>query len=136
MGNGNDTLTIHDGVHNQAFISGGSGFDTLNFTGNGHNLDMTKVSTFEAIDLSGAKNSEIDVQLSDLVKDDNDKLFIKGLGSNNRVDLGDNGNNWHDGNGSWHKAGTQEVDGIQYDIYHHSASSTESLYIEQGIQVI
>lgn len=95
---------------------------------------MTKVSTFEVINLSGANNSEIDVRLSDLVKDDNDKLFIKGVGSNNRVDLGDNGTNLND-EGSWHKSGSEVVDGVSYNVYAHNGSS-EQVYVEQGIAVI
>lgn len=75
------------------------------------------------------------------------QLLIQGT-SSSKVDLGST--NWNSDTaaqaslkdttgGSWTKTGSQAIDGISYDIYHHSsagASLQQDVYIQQGLTII
>lgn len=156
LGDGDDTFTYHGiYINEKAVINGGSGIDTINLqstnpvnTNGGFavtNLSSSSFTGIEIINLNG--NNAVDIRFADLLKDTTNEtpLYIRG-GAGDKVDLGQT--NWNsdgaskqnltDGNGKWSYKGDKEVDGITYQIYHHSMAldDTNDVYIQTGITII
>ena len=144
MGEGNDNLVLAGDIRgNKSVIEGGDGFDTLTITAHDLTQNLSHIHNFEMIDLSQAKDYELNITAKDLIaNNDSNTLYIRGIGENVTVDLGDNNHSLFDGtaaasgSGTWYNAGTQEIDGITYVQYLHNAHPLETLFIEQGIHVI
>lgn len=155
MGAGDDTFTF-GGIMPDGVVHGGSGLDTLVLTYDASavatercchitNLASNNFTGFEHIELNG-KNA-LDIRYSDLVNDNtrDGALYIKG-NANSKVDLGatdwnsDTDKDLHDvGGGQWNSTGTQEVAGVEYQVYHHSAAGSDlsnDVYIQTGVIVI
>ncbi|MDO5770288.1 MAG: hypothetical protein Q4P13_12355 [Psychrobacter sp.] len=156
MGTGNDKVSF-GGKGLDGVIEGGLGQDTLTLTYDSSdaltstccnitNLASKNFKGFEHIELAG--NNAVDICFNDLVCDDSrdGALFISG-DSHSKVDLGSN--NWNSDSASqanlkdgwgecWSQVGYDTVDGVTYDIYHHSAAQDGShdVYIQQGIAII
>ena len=144
LGAGDDVLTLGGVIHgSRSYIDGGQGHDTLNITASNTNHSLSQIRNIETIDVSGAKNYELNITAKDLFSDAAHDLYIKGAtnGGNVKVDLGNNGYNLHDNSvsgsaGAWVNTGVTEVDGVSYNTYTHSSMNHETVFIEQGIQVI
>ncbi|TNH14806.1 hypothetical protein FIA56_04380 [Testudinibacter sp. TR-2022] len=161
MGAGDDTVTWGGtSISSTNQIDGGAGKDTLilttttnthtGSTNNPTNLGSSQFKGFEVIEMKNSGNS-VDIRYSDLLSDTTNEspLYIKGV-AGSKVDLGQNNYNSDSassanlsdnfaGRGSWSKQSTTEVDGVSYDVYHHSAAGNNTLndvYIQQGIIVI
>lgn len=155
MGAGDDTFTF-GGIMPDGVVHGGSGLDTLVLTYDASavatercchitNLASNNFTGFEHIELNG-KNA-LDIRYSDLVNDStrDGALYIKG-NANSKVDLGatdwnsDTDKDFRDvGGGQWNSTGTQEVAGVEYQVYHHSAAGSDlsnDVYIQTGVIVI
>lgn len=163
MGEGNDTF-VYGGKTLGGKIIGGQGTDTivLNYDADNSlvskwcnitNLSSKNFQGIEVVDMQGT--NAVDIRYSDLLNDTTNEspLFIKGdsndkvdLGANNwnsdgasRANLKDNSTKWWDCNMGWSKTGSKAVDGVTYDVYHHSAAgsdTTNDVYIQQGVVVI
>ena len=151
-GAGNDTISFH-GSYMDGIVNGGAGKDTLILDNNKYycytdmSFSTKNINGIEKVQLDGT--NVLDVRYSDLVADTgrSGALMVTGA-SGSKVDIG--ANNWNTdpsycaslndaSGGKWAKTGTQTVDGIQYDVYHHSyagASTANDLYIQQGLTVI
>ncbi len=156
LGAGNDTF-IYGGTTLNGVVNGGVGIDTIEltttdnvFTGGNNsptNLASANFTGIEVIKMQGS--NAVDIKYSELLSDTTNigALFIQGQ-SNDKVDLGQN--NWNsdttasqrnllDGSGSWSTSNTAVVEGVTYNIYHHSAAGIDlsnDVYIQQGIVVI
>ena len=150
LGAGNDTIKL--GYFNDdsgSYINGGEGIDQLIL--NGVNRTATtndlSISNIEVVDLAGS-GSEYNISLADITLsgDTLNTIFINQSGTNNRIDLGDNGgtatnpnlgNNWSK---STSAVTTEDPLGNThtYDVYVHMTNNAvdETLYIQQGITVI
>nr|WP_260337763.1 Ig-like domain-containing protein [Pasteurella testudinis] len=160
MGAGNDTVTWGGtSISSTNQIDGGAGKDTLilTTTTNTHtgtnsitNLGSSQFKGFEVIEMKNSGNS-VDIRYSDLLSDTTNEspLYIKGV-AGSKVDLGQNNYNSDSASsanlsdssvrgGSWSKQSTTVVDGVTYDVYHHSTAGTDTsndVYIQTGIIVI
>ncbi|WP_158078469.1 hypothetical protein, partial [Moraxella cuniculi] len=146
MGDGDDTLTVNetylDSNTNQLRLEGGAGNDTIVLNGSTDDHSMRWIKNFETVDMKSSSAAQtLRVTLNYLEQDDDvQALYIKG-GSEDKVKLGNKGNLEDDSKGgaavTWTKmdAMQQTVDGVTYDAYTVS-SSTEWVYIQQGVQVI
>lgn len=157
MGSGDDVVS-YGGKCLDGLISGDGGSDTLVLTYDSSdalttkccnitNLASNNFTGFEQIDLQG--NNVVDICYKDILADTSrdGALYISG-DEHSKVDLGTN--NWnsdsahqanlHDGHGaSWSETGSTVVDGVTYDIYHHSNAGnnvSNDIYIQEGIVVI
>lgn len=168
MGDGND-LVIYGGKSMTGVINGGAGKDTLVLTYDADdslvsgpntwfkeatNLSTLNIRGIETIVMDG-KNA-VDIKYEDLLADTTREgaLFIRG-NSTSKVDLG--ATDWNSdtdtwlkeytpldllnvtGKGEWAKTGSKVVDGISYDVYHHSFAGSDTqndVYIQQGVMVI
>lgn len=84
------------------------------------------------IDMTGAGNNTLtDVTLANLVKNASD-LYIKG-NAGDTVDLGVKGKGLTDGKTTWTKSGSEEVDGVKYDVW---TADDQTLHIQQNINII
>lgn len=163
MGSGDDTVT-YGGKTLDGVIDGGKGHDTLilNYDADASltnswchvtNLSSKNIKGIEMIDMQGT--NVVDIRYSDLLSDttNNGPLFIKG-DSNDKVDLGannwnsdnagksnlsDSTHNWWSWGAAWSKKGSETVDNVTYDVYHHSAAGSDTsndVYVQQGVVVI
>lgn len=156
-GAGDDLITFTGG-RMSGMVDGGAGQDTLVLNHATDTklvssaLNVTNASTenlhgIEVVRLEG--NNALDIRYADLVADTsrNGQLLVQGT-SSSKVDLGST--NWNSDStaqaslkditgGSWSKTGSQSVDGISYDVYHHSAAGTsvlQDVLIQQGLTII
>ncbi|MGV6988223.1 beta strand repeat-containing protein [Testudinibacter sp. P80/BLE/0925] len=158
MGAGDDIVTWGGTtISSTNPIDGGEGKDTLilttitnthtGSTNNPTNLGSSQFKGFEVIEMKNPGNS-VDIRYSDLLRDttNDGPLYIRGV-AGSKVDLGQNNwnndsvgsSNLNDGTGRWTKGSTTNVDGVSYDIYHHSTAGTDTsndVYIQTGIIVI
>lgn len=116
LGEGNDSLTLPFSLDGSFTVDGGTGIDTLNYTGLS-TLDYSTTISFERVNLEGGslQLSWNDLQTANL----EDTLRISGSGS---VDL------------DTHLIPTEQivVDNIGYDIY---SDGTQQIYIQSDIVV-
>lgn len=167
MGSGDDEFHFNGKTLSEAKINGGSGHDTLYLHYNlddslvsgfsawkpTTNLSSSNFKGFEKIVMTGM--NVVDIKYKDLLSDDvkDGPLFIQG-NSDCKVDLGgcnwnsdteaqqnlkDNSLNWWSWFDKWSNTGSKTVDGVTYDIYHHSAAghdTSNDVYIQQGVMVI
>ncbi|WP_338809499.1 Ig-like domain-containing protein [Neisseria leonii] len=149
MGDGDDTLsvnTITNSPNADALrFDGGAGNDTIILTGGDETYTMALIKNFEVVDMKATATKQIlNVKIADILENDNvTELYIKGgaedvvnLGNGNSTDV--NLNDRLNGNDVvWTKmdASQKTVDGITYDAYTVS-TSTEWVYIQQGVQVV
>lgn len=168
MGAGDDVVT-YGGKSMTGVIDGGAGNDTVVLTYDadhslvsGPNTWFKEATNLSTLNIKGVENiimqgnNAVDVKYEDLVADTsrNGALFIQG-NSASKVDLGAtdwNGDTdtwlkeWHPadflnvtGKGEWAKTGSEVVNGVSYDVYHHSFAGSDNsndVYIQQGIVVI
>lgn len=168
MGNGDDTV-IYSGKAMTGVIDGGLGEDTIilnynkdNSLVSGPNTWFKEATNLSTLNMRGIEKvvmqgqNAVDVKYEDLLSDStrDGALFIQG-NSDSKVDLGAtdwNGDTdtWlkeHDpldilnvtGKGEWAKTGSKVVDGVSYDVYHHSFAGSDNnndVYVQQGIMVI
>ena len=108
-------------------IYGGTGNDTLTFTGSGVTQDMQYVKGFETIDLTGSGNNTLtNVTLENVQANaDSGTLHIKG-DAFDKVELNANG---------WNNVGSTLEDGVSYNIYRHSSMTTDEndILVQSGI---
>ncbi len=105
LGNGDDTLTIKaahviSGVDDKGALDGGKGYDKLIISSPEDTIDLKHVSyhakNFEELDISGAKNTTLEVSIKDVLDVTDDKHTLKITGDKgDTVDL--KGNGWHQG---------------------------------------
>nr|MDD9325183.1 hypothetical protein [Neisseria sp. 3986] len=148
LGDGDDTLSVATITNspnaNELRFDGGAGNDTITLTGGDETYTMALIKNFEVIDMKAtATKQTLNVRIEDILANDNvTELYIKG-GNEDVVNLGGNNgdanlNDRLNGNNVvWTKmdAAQKTVDGITYDAYTVS-SSTEWVYIQQGVQVV
>ncbi|KGQ24830.1 hypothetical protein JP33_07615, partial [Gallibacterium anatis CCM5995] len=142
-GEGNDTFTVQFfRGDNQNAVSGGTGKDTLNITGNnnqfilGYSSGWTNLWSIEEIVFRGASGrNTIRIDDGRLTEDNNKSLYIKNqsTSSNNTVDINVKGNQtkttqYEDRNEDGHS------ESYSYKVYSFSGGYT--LYIEDGINII
>lgn len=166
LGAGDDSFH-YGGKTLSGVIDGGEGKDTLYLDYNKDddlvsgvcawrettNLSSDNFKGIETIEMTGM--NVVDIRYKDLLADTTNEgaLFIKG-DSNDKVDLGacnwnsddasrqnlkDNGSNWWSWGEKWAKTGSEVVDSITYDVYHHSTAGNDTsndVYIQQGVVVI
>ena len=134
-GSGNDTIAVHtlDFLH----IDGGSGTDTLLLAGSDQHLDLTalglKIENIDVFDLGNGSNSlTLGLHEAESVKDQpEESLLIRGAEGSVLTLAGDGG--------SWADSGQRDVNGLTFDVYHHSALGSSDLFadvlVQQGILV-
>lgn len=145
-GEGKDTLYL-DYAKDDDLVSGFCAWKEIT------NLSSRNFNGIEVIEMTGM--NVVDIQYKDLLADTTNEgaLFIKG-DSNDKVDLGacnwnsddasrqnlkDNGGKWWSWGEKWSKTGSEIVDDVAYDVYHHSSAGgdlSNDVYIEQGVVVI
>ncbi|WP_459849236.1 Ig-like domain-containing protein, partial [Campylobacter concisus] len=109
LGNGDDTLTIKaahviGGVDDKGALDGGKGYDKLIISSPEDTIDLKHVSyhakNFEELDISGAKNTTLNVSIKDVLEMTDGKHTLKITGDKGDVvDLKDDvkGSVWHQG---------------------------------------
>lgn len=145
-GEGKDTIYL-DYAKDDSLVSGACAWRETT------NLSSKNFQGVEEIVMTGI--NVVDIRYKDLLADTSNDgpLFIKG-DSDDKVDLGacnwnsdgadcqnlkDNSNNWWSWGDQWAKTGTESVNGVSYDVYHHSAAGSDTsndVYIQQGVVVI
>lgn len=126
-----------DGV--KGSLDGGKGHDLWDMTGSGIEHSLNNISGMEVINLGGRKH-ELDVKISDVVKNADTAttingqsykgLFIKGT-SQDTVDLGGNGKK---SLGGFVQDNSKAPEG--YNAYWDGSKEDTLIFIEQGINVI
>lgn len=129
---GNDTIVIYD----QSFTSvdGGSGTDTLKWSGGDADIDLSnlasRINNIEIIDLNHTSKVNLTLSLSDLLSvtdASTDKLLIQG----------DSHDTVHMTGATWAAAGPVQVDnGVQYNVYTAQEDPSHHLWVQSGISVV
>ena len=134
-GSGNDTIVLHtlDFLH----IDGGSGTDTLLLAGTDQHLDLTalglKIEHIDIFDLGNGHNS-LTLGLHDaesVTGQPDEGLLIRGAEGSMLTLTG--------GSDAWASSGQRDIDGLTFDVYHHSAAEGADLLgdllVQHGILV-
>ncbi|PLR32904.1 hypothetical protein CYR32_14730 [Chimaeribacter coloradensis] len=130
-GSGNDTIILStlDFLH----IDGGSGTDTLLLAGSDQHLDLTalglKIENIDIVDLGHGGNSlTLGQEEAQAVTGQPDEdLVIRGAAGSQLTLAGDGS--------AWESSGQRHLDGLTFDVYHHSAADSADLLVQQGILV-
>ena len=134
-GSGNDTIVLHtlDFLH----IDGGSGTDTLLLAGSDQHLDLTalglKVENIDIVDLgNGSNRLTLGLHEAETVTGQPDEgLLIRGAAGSVLTLTG--------GSDAWASSGQRDIDGLTFDVYHHSAAEGADLLgdllVQHGILV-
>ena len=133
-GDGNDLFQVKDLTFTQ--INGGSGTDTLQFTGSGTSFNLTqvaqgKISGIERIDLSSVHNATLTVDANTVLSITDGVNALTG-DSHNLVIAGDASDKVAAGSG-WSQAGTTTIDGEGYTVYQHDSGA--KITVDQHIAV-
>ncbi len=135
MGAGNDIVSVYGKIADNANnIKGGSGIDTLHH--DFYALSSKDISGFETLNLGN--KSALKLYADYLTKDggiEGGILKINGE-SGTSVDLGNNGNNLSDNNGTWTKGEAKSEDGVNYHVYTHSANPGVQVWIDDDIKEV
>ncbi|WP_215198238.1 hypothetical protein, partial [Escherichia coli] len=135
MEGGNDAVILFGDISGKSVnILGGSGFDTL--THNWGNIVSKDISGFETLNLGN--KSALKLYADYLTKDggiEGGILKINGE-SGTSVDLGNNGNNLSDNNGTWTKGEAKSEEGVNYHVYRHSANPDVQVWIDDDIKQV
>jgi Ca2+-binding RTX toxin-like protein len=134
-GTGDDTIVADIGSDHliaDALVDGGSGTDTLKFTGAGQKLELTdagsnKISGIEIIDLSGTGDNVLVINPDNLkvLSDTTDTLIVTGdAGDAVRLD------------GTWEARGSEKVNGITYNKYGGTTTDGSMVTILTGLSVV
>ncbi|HTS54974.1 MAG TPA: hypothetical protein VMH26_17010, partial [Burkholderiales bacterium] len=125
QGGGGDDKFIFDPLDTQ--VAGGTGIDTLKFTGGGQHLDLdgkagTVYTGLEAIDLTGIGNNSLSLTAQNVIdmSGTTDELTVNG-------NTGDSISSTGQG---WAAAGNQTIGGIVYDNY---TSGDATLHVQHGV---
>ena len=134
-GSGNDTIVLHtlDFLH----IDGGSGTDTLLLAGSDQHLDLTalglKIEHIDIFDLGNGHN-RLTLGLHDaesITGQPDEDLVIRGA-AGSQLNLAGDGS-------AWETHGQRDIDGLTFDVYHHSAAEGADLLgdllVQHGILV-
>ena len=104
LGAGDDTLSIGKVDLNNSKVDGGTGYDKLVLENPGNNVNLSDISkfakNFEELDISGAKNTTLNVSIKDVLEMTDGKHTLKITGDKGDVvDLKDDvkGSVWHQG---------------------------------------
>jgi len=100
LGAGDDTLSIGKVDLNNSKVDGGTGYDKLVLENPDKSVNLSDISkfakNFEELDISGAKNTTLNVGIKDVLDMTDDKNTLKITGDKgDTVDL--KGNGWHQG---------------------------------------
>ena len=100
LGAGDDTLSIGKVDLNNSKVDGGTGYDKLVLENPDKSVNLSDISkfakNFEELDISGAKNTTLKVDIKDVLDMTDDKNTLKITGDKgDTVDL--KGNGWHQG---------------------------------------
>uniref|UniRef100_UPI0021563DC1 Ig-like domain-containing protein n=1 Tax=Campylobacter concisus TaxID=199 RepID=UPI0021563DC1 len=100
LGAGDDTLSIGKVDLNNSKVDGGTGYDKLVLENPDKSVNLSDISkfakNFEELDISGAKNTTLKVDIKDVLDMADDKNTLKITGDKgDTVDL--KGNGWHQG---------------------------------------
>ncbi|MDG6894676.1 hypothetical protein [Volucribacter amazonae] len=131
-GNGNDVLTITD-YSRLAKWHAGEGRDTLIVKGYLYNQHLlAKINNVDIIDFTESPESTgfgniIQVLPTYLSND----IYIKG---NDQLKINIKTDTDQD-TGTWNKTGSQQIEGISYDLYQYSGSE-HTLYVQENINVV
>ncbi|MBC6573459.1 hypothetical protein GW736_26925 [Escherichia coli] len=135
MGAGSDIITLYGDITDAwNSIKGGAGIDS--FTHNWGAVDSKYISGFETLNLGN--KSALKLYADYLTKDggiEEGILKINGE-SGTSVDLGNNGNNLSDNNGTWTKGEAKSEDGVNYHVYTHSGNPDVQVWIDDDIKQV
>ena len=100
LGAGDDTLSIGKVDLDNSKVDGGTGYDKLVLENPDKSVNLSDISkfakNFEELDISGAKNTTLEVSIKDVLDVTDDKHTLKITGDKgDTVDL--KGNGWHQG---------------------------------------
>jgi hypothetical protein len=141
---GNDMITVPDLGFN--FIDGGVGIDTLRLTGSGDILNVRssggtnnaltsgKVAGIERIDLTGAGNNQIQIDVDGLLQLSSD-LFAGDGGPERLIINGDSGDIVNATGFGTTATGSQTLNGITYNIYSDTGTGglAAQLWVQQNV---
>ncbi len=104
LGAGDDTLSIGKVDLTNSKVDGGAGYDKLVLENPGNNVNLSDISkfakNFEELDISGAKNTTLNVSIKDVLEMTDGKHTLKITGDKgDTVDLKEDvkGSGWHQG---------------------------------------
>jgi large repetitive protein len=143
---GNDTITVPDLGFN--FIDGGAGIDTLRLAGSGDILNVRssggtnnalssgKVAGIERIDLTGAGNNTLDIDVDGLLQLSSD-LFDGGNGAERLMVTGDAGDIVNATGFGATAIGTQTINGVTYNIFSGTGTGNAAaqLWVQNTVTV-
>jgi Ca2+-binding RTX toxin-like protein len=139
-GGAGDDLLVFD-ADSPAKVHGGGGFDTLRIAGDfdfsAHNAahGYDAITGIEQIDLDDGVGQTLTFDYLDFIHLHDEHVAPVGAG-NALLIRGDQDDTVHIGTG-WTDIGTQNIDGVEFDIYNHdlslAAPDTALLYIEHDI---
>ena len=143
---GNDTIIVPDLGFN--FIDGGAGIDTLRLTGSGDILNVRssggtnnaltsgKVAGIERIDLTGAGNNTLQIDVDGLLQLSSD-LFDGGNGAERLMVTGDAGDIVNATGFGATAIGTQTINGVTYNIFSGTGTGNAAaqLWVQNTVTV-
>ena len=145
LGAGNDTAELMYRMDSSSKLDGGTGFDTLNFTGSGVYQGLDVITGMEVINLTGTGGNTLTVKKSDVLNNADTATTINGksykglfINGNNKdtVDLGANGSPRIDKLGGFVKDTRKGQAPEGYDAYWDGSDDKTHVFIQKGIEVI
>ncbi|WP_201580510.1 BapA/Bap/LapF family large adhesin [Psychrobacter sp. Pi2-52] len=140
---GDDVVDIAYNISDVSLINLGDGFDTINLTGSGQTLSLSDIFQTEALDISGSGANTLLVQAADVINSGTtNPIYVRG-GSDDTVDLGSNGDDLSDVDGTnspsaWIDSGVDVTDtnGQVYNVWQLDSNAATQIYIDTDINVI
>jgi VCBS repeat-containing protein len=131
---GDDVVDIAYNISDVSLINLRDGFDTINLTGSNQTLSLSDILETEVVDISGTGANTLTVQAVDIASSGTSSpIYVRG-DSDDTVDLGSNGTDLSDVNGTWSNVGDAPDTG--YDVWQLGNDTSKQIYIDTDITVI
>lgn len=127
---GNDRIDLYDLDFTR--IDGGTGIDTVHWSGGDLKIDLTqlasRIANIEILDLNHGSAVDLTIDLSDvisIIEPGKDRLLVQG-DSHDTVHL----------DGDWVSGNTQTDDGLTYAVYASTEDPSHHLWVQNGVNVV